>query len=53
MPPHDQFACTFDNLAGVVDEFTGRGRRCRHSSAVTVVQERMGSWGLRPDEGRR
>src|SRR4051812_18369550 len=22
MPPHDQFAYTFDNLAGVIDEFT-------------------------------
>ena len=35
MPPRDEFAYTFDNLAGVVEEFTATIRR-RHSVRVSL-----------------
>jgi len=34
MPPHDQFAYTFDNLANVVDEFTGKVGLTRYAIYV-------------------
>src|SRR5437764_5583299 len=46
MPPRDEFAYTFDNLAGVVEEFTAMLRR-RHSVRVSLLDARRGLEGER------